>query len=125
VELERERTIFDEYLRTPAGARASSDGLDSEVRVEAPEIVGIARYDHSAFALRDDRDGRVDDVGCSGAPAENARGFCEDLVEWGNLRRSSLEQSTERNLAAWVANDLTDNAGWHNEPRSSPERLAA
>jgi hypothetical protein len=103
---------------------ARSDSLEEQARIEAAQIVDIARHDDGALTAGDEDHGRVDHVGGSGAPTEYPRGFGEDLIERRNDGRGPFHESAQRRLLWSASPDLAEHARGDDQTHARLQRLA-
>jgi hypothetical protein len=89
---------------------APSDPINGERRIEPPNVFDIAGDDGSVLALGRENYRGVDDVGRSGAAAENARRLGQDVIERRHGGRWSSEQATQQDLSLASAPNLADDA---------------
>src|SRR5579859_3761571 len=101
----------------------TSDALERQSRIEAAQIVDVARYDDALFAAGDQNDRGVDHVGGPGTAAEDPRRFGQDVIEERNARRRAFDEGAERRLPTRASPDLTEDASRDDDARALRERL--
>jgi hypothetical protein len=99
--------------------------LNGQLRIEPAEIVDVARHDDGSLTPGGKDHRSIDHVRGSRPAAKNACGFCEDLVEGGDLRDRSGEESAQCDLPRAVTPDLADDTCWNYQAPACSQRLPA
>jgi hypothetical protein len=104
--------------------RLISDSFEGKRRIEAAQVIDIARHDDGPFATSDKHDRGIDDVCGADAAAKHAGRFGQKLIEKRNARRRPFDESAERRLPRRTSPNLTEDAGRDDQTHTGPERLA-
>ena len=107
--------------RGPAASQCSgSDSFERQPRIEAAQVVAVARHDDGPFATRDQDDRRIDHIGGAGAPAKDPRRFGEHLIERRHERRRSFQKGAQRRVARAAPPGLAEHTRGDDQPNASP-----